>query len=61
MKQLTGQDQSDGAVDVPELFSVRRVAAMLGVQRYQLAEWIRLGLLPAPVSLGRRRNGRTVA
>lgn len=61
MKQLTGQDQSDRAVDTPELFSLRRVAAMLGVQRHQFAEWVRLGLLPAPVSLGRRRNGRTVA
>lgn len=61
MQQLTGQDQPDRAVDIPELFSWRRVGAMLGVQRHQLAKWVRLGLMPAPVSLGRKRNGRTVA
>jgi DNA-binding transcriptional MerR regulator len=57
MNSLSSRDQSDS----PEVFSLRRVAAILGVHRHQLAEWVRLGLLPAPASLGRRRNGRTVA
>lgn len=34
---------------------------MLGVGRHLLAEWVRLGLVPTPFTMGRRRNGRTVA
>jgi len=45
----------------PLVISLSQMAIRLGVKRYQLAEWVRLGLVPAPFSLGRRRNGRMVA
>lgn len=45
----------------PLVVSLSQMAIRLGVKRHQLTEWVRLGLVPAPFSLGRRRNGRTVA
>lgn len=44
-----------------QVLSLSHVAATLGVGRHLLAEWVRLGLVPMPYTLGRRRNGRTVA
>ncbi len=45
----------------PLVISLSQLAIRLGVKRHQLTEWVRLGLVPTPFSLGRRRNGRTVA
>jgi predicted DNA-binding transcriptional regulator AlpA len=41
--------------------SLSQLAARLGVRRQQLAEWVRLGILPAPARFGVRQNGRPVA
>lgn len=51
--------RSSGATG--DILSLSVAAARLGVKRHQLSEWIRLGLVPAPQRLGRRRNGRPVA
>jgi hypothetical protein len=54
-----GTTRSSG--DAGDILSLSVAAARLGVKRHQLAEWIRLGLVPAPHRLGRRSNGRPVA
>ncbi len=41
--------------------SLAELAEELGVVRYQLSEWVRLGLLPAPIVLRVRKNGRATA
>jgi len=46
---------------VPQVLSLSQVADRLGVGRHLLGEWVRLGLVPMPYTLGQRRNGRTVA
>ena len=51
--------RSSGAAG--DILSLSVAAAKLGVKRHQLSEWIRLGLVPPPQTLGRRSNGRTVA
>lgn len=55
---VEGDRRSQAALQV---LSLSQVAARLGVGRHQLAEWVRLGLVPMPFTLGQRRNGRTVA
>jgi len=43
------------------LLSLAQAAARCGVRRQELGEWVRLGLVPMPLRLGERRNGRVVA
>ncbi len=45
----------------PEHVDLAELAKELGVARYQLSEWVRLGLLPAPIVLRVRKNGRATA
>lgn len=58
---LKMKTQSAKERSFPMVVSLSQVAIRLGVKRSQLTEWVRLGLVPTPFSLGRRRNGRTVA
>lgn len=55
---LEAARQSQEALQV---LSLSQVAATLGVGRHVLAEWVRLGLVPTPYTMGRRRNGRITA
>ncbi len=41
--------------------SMTDLAKELDVAPYRLSEWVRLGLLPAPIVLRMRKNGRPTA
>ena len=40
------------------VLNLSQLALRLGVGRQRLTEWVQLGLLPTPLTLGQRRNGR---
>ncbi len=49
------------APGVQNTLSLTELAKELDVAHYRLSEWVRLGLLPAPIVLRVRKNGRATA
>lgn len=58
---LYGRAKMGSHRDSSGFLTLSQLAGRLGVRRQQLAEWVRLGLVPGGVPFGMRENGRPVA